>query len=252
MKPTYRTAAAALHEAWAVFRRDPADARRRVLRWLRPMPPPYRRRWRMTLRQWLLHHQRSVLFENCNWMGVRTLKNPLDAWIYQELLFEVRPDIVLEIGSYAGGSTLYFAHLQDLLGHGRVLSVDIDRTHFAVSHPRIVEVTGDSQSDELKSRIREICAGQRVLAIHDGDHRRGAVLADLESYCDLVPPGSYFVVEDGIMDLFRPGDGLGTYEPGPLAASQEFVARHPEFEVDTRRERYLMTYNPAGFLRRRS
>ena len=243
---------AALREAWAVLRRNPRDARRRLARWLRPMPAPYARRWRMTLRDWLLHHHRSVVFENCHWMGVRTLKNPLDAWIYQELLHEVRPDVVIEIGSYAGGSTLYLAHLMDLLDHGRVVSVDIDRTHFAVRHPRIVEVTGDSRSSEVVASVRELCDGKRVLAIHDGDHRRDAVRADLETYCGLVSPGSYFVVEDGIMDLFRPGDGLGSYEPGPLAAAREFLADHPEFEADPRRERYLITYNPGGFLKRRA
>jgi cephalosporin hydroxylase len=139
----------------------------------------------------------------------------------------------------------------DLLGHGQVVSVDIDRTHFKVSHPRIVQVTGDSRSDDVVSRVRALCAGKTVMAIHDGDHRRDAVLSDLETYCDLVSPGSYFVVEDGIIDLFRPGDGLGSYEPGPLAAADEFLARHPEFERDSGRERYLMTYNPGGFLRRR-
>ena len=60
-------------------------------------------------------------------MGVRAIKNPFDCWIYQEIITEIRPDVIVEIGSAAGGSTLYLAHLLDLLGHGSVVSIDINR-----------------------------------------------------------------------------------------------------------------------------
>ena len=78
------------------------------------------------------------------------------------------------------------------------------------------------------------------------------VLEDLELYSRLVSVGSYFVVEDGIVDLFHSEDGFGfrENEPGPLAAVEEFVRHHPEFIVDTSRERYILTYNPKGFLKR--
>jgi cephalosporin hydroxylase len=183
-------------------------------------------------------------------MGVEAAKNPLDAWIYQELLFEVRPQVLVEIGSFKGGTTLFFAHLFDLLGEGLVVSVDIDRTQFAARHERIVTVTGDSSSSDVIGQVRALCKGKRTIVVHDGDHRKGQVLADLALYAPLVTPGSYLVVEDGVIDLFRPGDGIGTFEPGPLQAVEAFVAANPDFEIDESRERYLLTYNPKGYLRR--
>jgi cephalosporin hydroxylase len=88
------------------------------------------------------------------------------------------------------------------------------------------------------------------MVIHDADHRKEQVLSDLERYAPLVTAGNYLIIEDGIVDLFRPGNGLGTWTDGPLAATDEFLRTNPHFQVDSERERYLMTYNPRGFLRR--
>ena len=240
-----------LRQAVSVAWSDPGDAWRRVRRYLRPRRSDYRGRLRLTLADWLLHHQRQVMFAECRWMGVKAYKSPLDAWILQEIHFEVKPDVVVEIGSAEGGSTLFIASLMDLMGKGKVLSIDIDRTRFAAVHPRIATLTGDSSSAPIVAQATEVCRGQTVLVVHDGDHRRDPVLRDLEAYAPLVSVGSYLIVEDGIIDLFRPGDGIGGFGDGPLAASEDFVARHPEFEVDTARERYLATYNPRGYLRRK-
>jgi cephalosporin hydroxylase len=210
----------------------------------------YRRRYHMSLRKWLIYHQRHIVFDKCQWMGVTTLKNPLDAWIYQEILYETRPDVIVELGSAAGGSTLYLAHLCDLIGHGTVLSVDADRANFHAVHDRIVTVTGMTADAEVTRRVREQCEGRSVMVIHDADHRKEQVLSDLERYAPLVTAGNYLIIEDGIVDLFRPGNGLGTWTDGPLAATDEFLRTNPHFQVDSERERYLMTYNPRGFLRR--
>jgi cephalosporin hydroxylase len=225
-------------------------ASRRLSRRFRPMQGEYRRKWSRTLADWLISHQRDVVFQDCTWMGLKAWKNPLDAWIYQEILHDVQPEVLVEIGSAHGGSTLYFAHLFDLLGKGRVVSVDFDRTNYRAEHTRIVTVTGDSSSAEVVAQVRAHCAGKSVLVIHDGGHDKQQVLKDMAAYADLVGVGSYFIVEDGIIDLFRPGDGLGVYEDGPLAATEEFLESHPEFEVDATRERYVLTYNPRGFLKR--
>lgn len=210
----------------------------------------YAAAFQMTLREWLLRHQKEIVFEQCSWMGVRTVKNPLDAWIYQEIMFEVQPDVLVEIGSYVGGGTLYFAHLMDTLGKGQVISVDIDRTHYKVAHDRIVTVTGDSSSEEVVSEVARLCEGKRVLVMHDGDHSKDQVLRDLAAYSKLVSVGSYLIVEDGVVDLFEPDDGLGLRGDGPLAAVEEFLKHNPDFVVDAQRERYVLTYNPKGFLKR--
>jgi cephalosporin hydroxylase len=138
----------------------------------------------------------------------------------------------------------------DLLGQGEVISVDIDRSKFCVSHPRISLVTGDSASETVVSQVVEKCKGKRVLVLHDGGHDKEQVLKDLAAYAPLVSVGSYLIVEDGIMDVMYPGDGIGTAEPGPLAACEEFLANNPAFVVDESRERYVITYNPKGFLKR--
>jgi cephalosporin hydroxylase len=183
-------------------------------------------------------------------MGVRALKNPFDAWIYQEILHEVQPDVVVEIGSNEGGSTLFLAHLLDLIGKGLVVSVDIDRSRFRVSHDRIVTVTGDSSAEATLNQVARLCEGKRGLVIHDANHNKEPVLRDLHAYERFVAIGSYLIVEDGIVDLFRPGDGLGWFAEGPLAAVEQFVREKPNFQIDSNRERYVLTYNPKGFLRR--
>jgi len=210
----------------------------------------YDARFQMSLREWLIHHQQDVIFDKCSWMGVRAIKNPLDAWVYQEIIFEVKPDVIVEIGSYEGGGTLFLAHLLELMGKGTVISIDIDRSRYAVQHDRIIAITGDSASDEVLEQVARLCEGKSVLALHDGDHSRTQVLRDLEAYSKFVSVNSYLIVEDGIVDLFDPRDGLGLPHDGPLAAVEEFLKKNPHFVVDPDRERYILTYSPRGFLRR--
>ncbi|HEX2272389.1 MAG TPA: CmcI family methyltransferase [Acidimicrobiales bacterium] len=250
-----RIASLARSAASQLGRRDLSSFQAYLHRWVRPQSVrrtarAYRRTFRLTLGQWLRYHQSDVVFERCTWMGVRTWKSPLDAWIYQEILHEVRPDVVLEIGSAAGGSTLYLAHLLDLIGQGTVVSVDIDRSRFQAKHPRIVTVTGPSSSAATLEKVAALCEGKRALVIHDADHRKAQVLEDLRAYAPFVSVGSYLIVEDGIIDVFRPHEALGVTYEGPLAAIEEFLRSSDWFEVDDSRERYLLTYNPRGFLRR--
>jgi cephalosporin hydroxylase len=212
----------------------------------------YAARYGMSVADWMIHHQENIVFDHVHWMGVKALKNPLDCWIYQEILWEVRPDVVVEIGSFHGGSTLYFCHLLDLLGHGIVVSVEENRAYFAAKHPRLVEITGNSGEQPVKDQVAALCTGKKTLIVQDADHSKDAVLRDLHLYADLVSPGSYFIVEDGVVDIFDPraAPRLGWEQPGPLAAIREFLARDERFVIDAGRERYLITYNPCGFLKR--
>ena len=212
----------------------------------------YERAYRMPLREWLIYHQKEIVFESVTWMGMKIWKNPLDAWIYQEILHEVRPDVVIEIGSRFGGSTKYFADLLELMGRGVVISIDPHREEYTLTHERVIALTGKSAEPDILLQVSELCQGKTVFVIQDGDHRKERVLEDLENYAGFVSVGSYFIVEDGIVDLFHSEDGLGFKEedPGPLAAVETFLGRHPEFVVDSSRERYILTYNPKGFLKR--
>lgn len=210
----------------------------------------YRKRLNMTLEDWFIHHEQNVVSRQCRWMGVPAWKNPMDAWVYQEIIHEVRPDVVIEIGSKEGGSTLYLANLLDLMGHGTLISIDIDRSRYHVKHDRIIALTGDSASEEIVKEVHDLCSGKSVLVIHDGDHTRGQVYKDLEAYQDLVSINSYFIVEDGYMDLFEAGHALGSELDGPLAATEEFTAKYTSFVPDPDRERYVLTNDPKGFLKR--
>jgi len=219
-------------------------------RLFRPMPRDYSKKFGMNLNQWLLHHQKKIVFDNCRWMGVKAWKNPFDSWIYQEIIYEVKPDVIVEIGSAHGGSTLYLAHLLDIMGKGQVVSIDIDRKNYNVKHPRIIEITGDSSAPETIEKVSRLCHKKRAMVFHDGDHSKEQVLKELKLYSRFVNKDSYFIVEDGIVDLFTPGDGLGSYADGPLAAVEEFLKENGDFIIDTERERYILTYNPKGFLKK--
>lgn len=211
----------------------------------------YHEKYEMTLREWLIYHQKEIVIRQVFWMGKPAFKNPLDAWIYQEIIYEVQPEVIIEIGSGYGGSTKYFANLLDILGKGRLISIDIERSVYDFEHERVTAFTGSSSDPEIISQVGELCREKTVLVIQDGDHSKAQTLEDLENYSKFVSPGSYFIMEDGIVDLFHHGDCLGFEEDGPLAAVEEFLSSHPEFEVDETRERYILTYNPRGFLKRK-
>lgn len=204
----------------------------------------------MTLKDWFLRHEREIVYKEPRWMCIRIVKNPLDTWIYQELIYSIQPDIILEIGSSYGGSTRYFANLLELIGKGTVISVDIDRSNYNVQHSRIHAITGDSSSPEVEREIFELCRGRKVMISHDSSHYKEKVLDDLRRHSPLVPVGRYFVVEDGIYDLFSPLEGVGGFADGPFDAITEFLKENHDVEPDLSCERYAFTNHPMGFLKR--
>jgi cephalosporin hydroxylase len=216
-----------------------------------PRPQPYRRFWRQRLGAWLMDLNREVM-ESSTWMGIPAAKNPLDAWIYQEIVHETRPEVIVELGSAYGGGTLMLAHLLGILGaEGTVISVDIARDAYRAEHPRIVTITGSTAAPEVIARVRDACDGRRTMLIHDASHRSAQVIEDLRNYAPLVSPGCYLIVEDGVTDVVPPR-WIGTYPGhGPYRAVEAFLAEGAPFEVDRTRERFRATNNPAGFLRRR-
>jgi len=198
-------------------------------------------RFKMNLMEWFAHHNTNL--GHCTWMGIRTIKNPLDSWIYQEIIHETKPEIIIEIGSLYGGSTLYLAQLLELIGKGKVISIDINRNLFSAKHNRIITITGDSSSQKVISKVSEICQNKQVLVIQDGGHTKEQVLKDLNTYWKFVSLNSYFIVEDSLIDISNPGKG-------PLAAIETFLSNNNKFIIDTKRERYILTYNQKGFLKR--
>jgi cephalosporin hydroxylase len=189
----------------------------------------------------------SDAWTKATWLGAQALKNPLDLWIYQEIMFETKPELVVETGTYRGGSAFFLATMCDVLGAGEVVSIDIEplRDDYP-EHPRITYLGGRSSTDPgVLEEVRTRAAGGRTLVVLDSDHSQEHVEAELEAYAPLVPVGGYVIVEDSNIGRIRE-DLL----PGPLQAIERFLAGTDEFEIDREREKFLITFNPSGYLRR--
>jgi cephalosporin hydroxylase len=190
----------------------------------------------------------SPLYMTTSWLGVPTLKCPMDLWIYQEILQATRPEVIVETGVHCGGSSLYLAGVCDLLGLGHIVACDISLAHVASAvrnHPRISLLEGNSVSNDVLSQVRRACAGRRTMVVLDSDHARDHVLRELECYGPLVTPGCYMICEDTNINGHP---SLPEHGPGPYEAVQEFLSRHKGWQVDEQCERLLVTFNPSGYL----
>ncbi len=181
------------------------------------------------------------------WLGKQVVKCPMDLWVYQEILWECKPDVLIETGTSGSGSAYFFASIMDRIGHGRVVTVDIDEyPHLRSDHPRITYLVGSSIAPEIVSRMASAAQGKVMVSL-DSLHTYEYVRAELEAYARLVTPGQYLVVEDtGCANL---GETATTGDWCNRAVS-EFLAANPSFAADLSRERHLLTSNGNGWIRR--
>lgn len=194
-------------------------------------------------------NQAGGTWDNTFWMGVKTEKNPLDLWIYQELLHLLRPRFILETGTRHGGSATYLCHMCDLLNVGQVVTVDVRQPEPAPQHPRLTYLHGSSTDPQIVQRVHEMAAGKSpVLVILDSDHRAEHVLQEMRVYHGLVTPGSFMIVEDTNINGHPV---LGGFGPGPTEAIEQFLRENHQFSQDISCEKLLMTFNPGGFLRKK-
>jgi cephalosporin hydroxylase len=186
-------------------------------------------------------------WQNTYFLGVPVWKSPLDLWIYQEMLHEVRPDFLIEAGTKFGGSAYYFARLFDLLGHGHVITIDIKPQPNRPEHERITYVTGSSTDEAVAHEIDRRVNGGNVMVVLDSAHHRDHVLTELRLWHSRVPVGSYIVVEDTHAD----GHPVPTrFGPGPWDAIDAFLAENDAFQIDRSKHKFLMTFNRRGYLKR--
>jgi cephalosporin hydroxylase len=196
----------------------------------------------------LYYDLQSQTWGNTQWLGNDTLKCPFDLWNYQEILYEVKPDLIVETGTWGGGSALFLASMCDLMNRGRVVTIDIKEKRGRPQHERLTYLLGSSTSAEIVERVRStIDKDDRVLVILDSDHRKDHVLQELEIYSDLVTPGSYVIVEDSNINGHPVDPSFGS---GPMEALREFLSKDKRFKADRTREKFLLTFNPSGYLRR--
>lgn len=202
------------------------------------------------------------------WMGRPIIQLPDDMIRLQEVIYRVKPDVIVEIGIAHGGSLIFSASLCKAMGIGRVVGVDIEiRPHNRMAieahdlYSYITMFEGDSVSEEIVGCVRgQIRPGERVIAFLDGCHTKAHVLAELEAYGPLVSPGSYIVAMDGIQrDLVgAPRSQLDWDWNNPYEAARDFVAAKDHFVIEEPcipfneglvMER-CMTYWPGSFIKR--
>jgi len=202
-----------------------------------------------------------------SWLGRPIIQLPEDLVRMQELIWRVRPDVIVETGVAHGGSLVFYASLFAAIGAGRVIGIDVairPANRAAIeAHPlapRIALIEGSSIDPATAAAARALIdPHERVLVVLDSDHSRAHVRAELELYAPLVAPGGYVVVCDGIMADFAgtPRGQPGWAEDNPVAAVQDFLAttdqfveEEPEFPFNEGAVRSRVTYWPRCYLRR--
>ena len=197
----------------------------------------------------------SEVWEDVRFHGVVTNKSVSDMWNYQEILFELKPALIVEFGTRFGGSALFFSVIgRSINSELTVLSVDV--THAEVDptvgdDPAIELLSCSSSSPQVAMRIEQLRAEKpgSVFFILDSDHRKAHVLEELSLLRTVVQSGDYVVVEDGNINGNPVLPGWGE---GPTEALAEYFSAYPDdYERDTEREtKFGFTFAPGGFLKK--
>lgn len=196
-----------------------------------------------------------------NWLGVPIIQNPYDMILMQELIFDLKPDVIIETGTAHGGSLIYYSSLLQLLGNGKVIGIDVDiRKHnraLIENHPMIDRVTlieGSSVDPAILAQVQShIQPKHTVLVILDSDHRKPHVLNELRAYEKMVTKGSYIVVFDTFMrDLVGlEGETPHFKNDSAMDAVEAFVQENKDFKIDETKNKFFVSSCRNGFLRKK-
>ena len=200
-----------------------------------------------------------VMYEP-TWLGVPIIQLPTDIVMMQELIWKLRPDVIVECGLAHGGSAVLYASICELLGKGRVIGIDVEVRQYnrtAIQNhllsKRIEIVEGNSIDPSIVALVRKrVYGAQTVLVTLDSNHSRDHVFEELNLYHEMVTPGSYLVAMDGaqahVWDV--PRGKKEWKDDHPLQAIHEFLQGHRGFQIDPYYTRMHITSCPDGFLRR--
>lgn len=189
------------------------------------------------------------------WHGIPMQQYPNDLMVIQNLVNEVKPDLIIETGTYYGALSIYLAQILDGFEiDGEIVTIDIDPTQWEATQrnvsfkqallDRIRFIEGDSIANETLEKVKQIAAHrQRVMVILDSDHSTPHVLAELNLYSRLVTKGSFIIAQDTEHDRVQ-------HRPGPLAAVKAFLRTNNQFTLDSAAERYLISCMHSGILRK--
>ncbi len=201
------------------------------------------------------------------WMGRPIIQLPDDAFRLQELIFALKPDVIVETGVAHGGSVVFYASICKAMGHGRVVAVEIElRPHNKAAieahpmKPLITIIEGSSVDPEIVSKVKAMIKPQeKVLVLLDSRHTRDHVAAELKAYAPMVSVGSYIVAMDGIMQHLTgaPRSGPDWETNNPAQAARDFAALRKDFELAEPLQPFnegtktaRVTYSPDAFLKR--
>lgn len=218
-------------------------------------------------RVWLKQEWNQLHWQSFSWFGFQIWQFPDDLLRLQEVLVDLKPDVIVETGVSRGGSSIFFATMCRLLGKGRVISLDItipaalrERVEQSPFADLITLIEGDSAAPEIVDRVRkQIGKDEKVFVFLDSDHSKAHVKRELDAYSGLVSPGSYMVATDGVMQSLTdtPWGKPEWVDDNPAAAAREFAAAHPEFVIQRPRALFgeehvveALTYWPDAWLYR--
>jgi cephalosporin hydroxylase len=191
---------------------------------------------------------RSLAWQETTWLGRRVVNCPTDLLAYQDLIAKVKPDWVIETRTGAGGRAMFLATICELLGHGQVLSIQERAAGKLPEHPRVRYVTGHSVDEDTVRQVRDIVGDpSNALVILGSRGGRERMVQEFEAYAPLVPVGSYIVMENTIVNG---NPVLPEFGPGPAEAVRKILRLRSDFAPDRGVEKYALTFNPGGFLKR--
>ena len=209
---------------------------------LHPMPMPDELAVTFTEAIW-----RTVPWDHTSWLGRRVRSAPTDLLAYQEIVTEVRPDWIIEVGSGDPGRTLYLASICDLMDHGRVLTVDERTADDRPQHPRVDTMSANTHSRAAAERVAAVVGDGRAMVVLGSLADRQRTEAQFRNFAPLVPVGSYVVIADTIVNGNPVWPAFG---PGPAEAVKSILSKNGDFVADPLKEKYALTFNPSGFLKR--
>ncbi len=194
----------------------------------------------------------SGVWNSTFWLGIPLKQNPCDCFIMQELINEVTPDFIIETGTFMGGSALYYAMLLEKINNkGKVITIDINPQLDKVEKhqlfkEKVISIKDFSTAEHVIQEVSSIVKGKKVLVTLDSDHSKSNVYNELIHYSKLVTLGSYIVIQDTNLN----GHPILWYGKGPMEAVQEFIKNNDEFIIDKSREKFILTFNPSGYLKK--
>lgn len=194
------------------------------------------------------------------WLGIPIIQTPEDILMLQELIWKVRPDVIVECGVAHGGAVVLYASILELLGKGHVIGVDVEIRKYnrlaLQSHPlseRFTLIEGSSIDPAVLDRVRELIRpDDRVMVMLDSNHSAAHVANELKLYAPLVTLDSYLVVFDGVMQVLTdaPTGSPAWDTDNPWQAVQSFLETNDQFQIDPYYNRLQVTHCPGGFLKR--